>query len=79
MSGPRRILLTNDDGIDAPGLSALRDALGRLGEVIVVAPSRELSGCAHSITLNVPVFVEEQVDDHTYVLSGSPADRKSVV
>jgi len=74
VSGPRRILLTNDDGIDAPGLSALRDALGRLGEVIVVAPSRELSGCAHSITLNVPVFVEEQVDDHTYVLSGSPAD-----
>ncbi len=74
MSAPRRILLTNDDGIDAPGLSALRKALTRLGEVTVVAPSRQLSGCAHSITLNVPVLIEEQVDEHTYVLSGSPAD-----
>jgi len=74
MSRPRRILLTNDDGIGAPGLTALRDALGALGEVTVVAPSRELSGCAHSITLRVPVLIEEQVDERTYVLSGSPAD-----
>jgi len=74
MSGPRRILLTNDDGIDAPGLAALREALASLGEVTVVAPSRELSGCAHSITLHVPVFVEKQVAEHTFVLSGSPAD-----
>ena len=74
MSGARRILLTNDDGIGAPGLEALRETLGRLGEVTVVAPSRELSGCAHSITLNVPVVVEERRDEWTYVLSGSPAD-----
>jgi 5'-nucleotidase len=42
--------------------------------VTVVAPSRELSGCAHSISLKVPVFIEEQMDERTYVLSGSPAD-----
>ena len=74
MSDSRRILLTNDDGIDAPGLAALRQALEGVGEVTVVAPSRQLSGCAHSISLNVPVVVEEQVDARTYVLSGSPAD-----
>lgn len=74
MKRSMRILLTNDDGIAAPGLSALREALARLGEVTVVAPSRELSGCAHSITLNVPVVVEEQIDERTYVLGGSPAD-----
>lgn len=74
MSAARRILLTNDDGIGAPGLTALRRALARLGEVTVVAPGRELSGCAHSITLRVPVVVEERPDERTYVLSGSPAD-----
>ncbi|HUV38317.1 MAG TPA: 5'/3'-nucleotidase SurE [Planctomycetota bacterium] len=45
----RRILLTNDDGIDAPGLLALLAPLGRFGEVTVVAPVEEQSGVSHSI------------------------------
>ena len=46
-----QILLTNDDGVFAPGLRALRKELMRLGEVTVVAPAMEQSGVAHSITL----------------------------
>ena len=72
-----RILLTNDDGIYAPGLAAMERALRRLGEVSVVAPSREQSGVAHSITFLTPlqarkVFVN---DKHWgWTVDGSPAD-----
>jgi len=72
-----RILLTNDDGIYAPGLAAMERALRRLGKVSVVAPSREQSGVAHSITFLTPlqarnVFVN---DKHWgWTVDGSPAD-----
>ena len=72
-----RILLTNDDGIYAPGLAAMERALRRLGEVFVVAPSREQSGVAHSITFLTPlqarkIFVN---DKHWgWTVDGSPAD-----
>ena len=59
-----QILLTNDDGVFAPGLRALRKELLRLGEVTVVAPAMEQSGVAHSITLLSPMVVK-QVDDVT--------------
>ena len=49
-----QILLTNDDGVFAPGLRALRKELMRLGDVTVVAPALEQSGVAHSITLLTP-------------------------
>ena len=49
-----RILLTNDDGIYAPGLRALRKELQKLGEVVVVAPATEQSAAGHSITLLTP-------------------------
>ena len=50
MSRPR-ILLTNDDGIEAPGLAALAEAMQRLGEVIVIAPRHEMSATGHAVSV----------------------------
>jgi 5'-nucleotidase len=72
-----RILLTNDDGIHAPGLAALREALGGLGEVTVVAPAFEQSGVGLSITYLHPLMVSEEVRDGSrfgWAVHGSPAD-----
>ena len=73
-----QILLTNDDGVFAPGLRALRKELMRLGNVTVVAPAMEQSGVAHSITLLSPLVVKqvEDVDGTTlgWKVEGSPAD-----
>ena len=75
---PVDILLTNDDGVFAPGLRALRKELSRLGKVTVVAPFFEQSGVAHSITLLNPVVVKPVDDDDGsplgYAVEGSPAD-----
>jgi 5'-nucleotidase len=73
-----RILLTNDDGVFAPGLRALRKELRRLGDVTVVAPAQEQSGVGHSITLLTPLVVKA-VDDEDgttlgFMVEGSPAD-----
>lgn len=76
------ILLTNDDGVYAPGLAALGRALQRLGEVYVVAPATEQSGVGHSITYLTPLIVK-QLSDHDarpgaegrrWAVGGSPAD-----
>jgi 5'/3'-nucleotidase len=73
-----RILLTNDDGVFAPGLRALRKELLKLGEVSVVAPMLEQSGVGHSITLLSPLVSKPIEDDDGKVLGvgidGSPAD-----
>jgi 5'-nucleotidase len=73
-----QILLTNDDGVFAPGLRALRKELMRLGDVTVVAPAMEQSGVAHSITLLEPLVVKQVEDvDGTMLgwkVEGSPAD-----
>ncbi len=73
-----QILLTNDDGIYAPGLRALRTELMKLGEVIVVAPATEQSGVGHSITLLTPLLVQEVLDDANrflgWAVEGRPAD-----
>ncbi len=78
MSPRVQILLTNDDGVFAPGLRALRKELQRLGKVTVVAPTFEQSGVAHSITLLNPVVVKPVDDDDGtplgYAVEGSPAD-----
>ncbi len=72
------ILLTNDDGVFAPGLRALRKELKRLGEVTVVAPAMEQSGVGHSITLLEPLVVKSVDDDDGtnlgFMVEGSPAD-----
>lgn len=59
LSAERRplILLTNDDGIAAPGLAALHAELTRLGEVVVAAPAENQSGVGHSITYAEPIMV----------------------
>jgi 5'-nucleotidase len=67
------ILVTNDDGYDAPGIAALVDAVAPLGEVIVAAPDRERSGAGHALTLDYPLRVFE-VDRGRYRIDGTPTD-----
>ena len=73
-----RILLTNDDGVYAPGLRAMRKELQKLGEVVVVAPATEQSGVGHSITLLTPLLIQEILDDQDqfmgWAVEGRPAD-----
>jgi len=67
------ILLTNDDGIAAPGLRALAAALEGLGDIYVAAPNAERSASAQSITLLDPVFYE-QVAEREWAVAGTPTD-----
>ena len=73
-----RILLTNDDGVYAPGLRALHKELVKIGDVIVVAPATEQSAVGHSITLMTPLLVQEVLDDDNrklgWAVEGRPAD-----
>jgi 5'-nucleotidase len=73
-----RILLTNDDGVYAPGLRALRKELQKLGDVIVVAPVGEQSAVGHSITLLTPLLIQEVLDEQNqplgWAVEGRPAD-----
>jgi 5'-nucleotidase len=72
-----QILLTNDDGIYAPGLAALEQELRKLGNVCVVAPATEQSGVGHSITYLTPLVAHEVfVGDRRrgWAVEGSPAD-----
>lgn len=72
-----RILLTNDDGVYAPGLRALRKALQTIGDVTVVAPLSEQSAAGHSITLLTPLVVHEIFEGGErigYAVDGKPAD-----
>jgi len=72
-NGPKRILVTNDDGIESPGLAALAEALAPLGRAIVVAPDRERSGAGHALTLMSPLRVRTRgVDRHE--VDGTPTD-----
>lgn len=69
----KRILVSNDDGIDAPGIHALAEALADVGEVTVVAPEREQSAASHSLTLHKPLRVYER-GERRYAVSGTPTD-----
>ena len=60
------ILISNDDGITAPGIAALIDVAKQLGDVIVVAPDKPQSAMGHAITINHPIRVTE-VDIHAGV------------
>lgn len=69
-----RILVTNDDGINAPGLSVLREVAEQLGsEIWVVAPETDQSGLSHSLTLNDPLRLRK-LEDRVYALRGTPTD-----
>jgi len=68
-----RILVTNDDGVRAPGLAALASALKPLGQVTVVAPATEMSASAHSLTLRRPLRVT-RVGRRVFSVDGTPTD-----
>ena len=67
------ILVTNDDGIHAAGLSALAEALVPLGEVYVVAPDREQSAVGHALTLHRPLRVD-RAGERRFSVNGTPSD-----
>ena len=72
-----RILLTNDDGIGAPGIVALHDAIRDLGEIVVVAPKTVQSATSHGITYHQPLMVSSVRVTPTMqgsAVDGRPAD-----
>ncbi len=69
----KTILLTNDDGIDAVGLAALKAALKDHFDVYTVAPHHEQSGSSHSLTLAAPLRIETH-DERTFSVNGTPTD-----
>jgi 5'-nucleotidase len=68
-----RVLVSNDDGVDAPGIHVLARHLATVGEVIVVAPDRDRSGASNSLTLDQPIRVT-RLDDNRYRVAGTPTD-----
>jgi len=75
-----RILISNDDGIDAPGLKALVEVLTPNHEVYVVAPNKERSAMGHALTLHRPLRMEKMSSDYfegakaVYSIDGTPTD-----
>ena len=67
------ILVTNDDGVHAEGIRALAAGLEPVGDVITVAPDREMSATGHSVTLHHPLRVSK-IDDLRYAVDGTPTD-----
>jgi len=76
------ILVTNDDGVDAPGLLALKQALQTLGEVVVVAPDRNWTASGHTKTMRKPLRVEKRTlrdGSPAHVTDGAPTDCVALV
>ncbi|MCA9531261.1 MAG: 5'/3'-nucleotidase SurE [Myxococcales bacterium] len=73
MSDRPLVLVSNDDGVEAPGLVALREALTALGDVVTVAPEREQSGRSHAISLHAPLR-HRQLAPAVHAIDGTPAD-----
>src|SRR5215218_1068844 len=72
------ILITNDDGVTAPGIKNLIEAVKGLGKIVVVAPDKAQSGMGHAITIGVPLRLDK-IDDmfegvETWQSSGTPVD-----
>ncbi len=71
------ILITNDDGIDSKGIRQLAESLSKMGEVIVVAPDRQMSAVSNAVTIQNPLRVKKyRVSDAIvgYAVTGTPAD-----
>jgi len=75
MSGKRkiRVLISNDDGVYAPGINILADELKKIATIEVVAPDRNCSGASHSLTLKRPVRVNK-LENGSYLVEGTPSD-----
>lgn len=67
------VLITNDDGVRAPVLQALRQALAPLGRVVIVAPDRDQSATSHALTLHRPFRIQQHEPD-VYSVDGTPTD-----
>ena len=72
------ILITNDDGITAPGIRALIDVMASIGEIVVVAPDKPQSAMGHAITINSTLYLNKVSKDTDpfleYSCSGTPVD-----
>jgi 5'-nucleotidase len=67
-------VITNDDGIDAPGIRSLLKAVHQMNlEAIVVAPQSPFSGCGHQVTTTQPILVEQR-SEYEYAIAGTPVD-----
>ncbi len=66
-------MITNDDGVHAPGVRMLANAVKDLGDVIIVAPHVERSASSHAISIHLPLRLE-QVEPNIYAVEGTPAD-----
>ncbi|MEM7725361.1 MAG: 5'/3'-nucleotidase SurE [Cyanobacteria bacterium P01_A01_bin.45] len=74
-------ILTNDDGVDAPGIKALLQAVKNLQienqdlsyPIITVAPQEHLSGCGHQVTTTKPIYIDKRSESE-YAIAGTPAD-----
>lgn len=73
MKTPPKILLTNDDGINADGLKTLESAVKGLGEIYIVAPKENKSASSHSFTLRKPIKINE-IKKNWYSVAGTPTD-----
>jgi 5'-nucleotidase len=67
------LILTNDDGIDAPGIQALQTAVAGYSKVIIAAPRDHLSGCGHQVTTTQAIHVHRR-SENEYAIAGTPAD-----
>lgn len=71
---PLRILISNDDGVHAPGIKVLQEIAGKLSDdVWVVAPESEQSGAAHSLTLRRPLRIRK-ISERRFAVDGTPTD-----
>ena len=68
-----RVLVSNDDGVDAPGILMLARQLASIGDVVVVAPDRDRSGASNSLTLDQPIRVKRLAEDR-FSVAGTPTD-----
>ena len=67
------ILLSNDDGVNAPGINRLREALITVANVITVAPDQDCSGASNSLTLRNPLRMTRHAEQ-VYSVNGTPTD-----
>jgi len=68
-----KIILTNDDGIDAPGLATLQRCVQDEGKIVIVAPTQPQSGIGHKVTTQSPILVKK-LGRNRYSVDGTPAD-----
>ena len=77
MTSQPLILVTNDDGVHAPGLRLLFQVLKQVGRPVIIAPERDNSGASHSLTLNRPLRVRK-IEPDIYAIDGTPTDCVSI-